>query len=84
MTAKVELRHAILAASAEGFAIIDEELELGLRSIAVPVKNRAGRAVAAINISAPSARFTPAELQAHVLPHLQKAAASIENHFLAA
>lgn len=84
ITAKTGLRRAIMAARVEGFAIIDEELELGLRSIAVPVKNRAGRAVAAINISAPSARFTPSELRAHVLPHLRKAAASIENHFLAA
>ncbi len=84
MTTKADLRRTILAARAEGFAIIDEELELGLRSIAVPVKNRSGRAVAGINISAPSARFTPTELRAQVLPHLRKAAASIENHFLTA
>lgn len=78
--AKLELQ--ILRAAEEGFAIIDEELELGLRSIAVPVRNRSGEVVAAINISTQSSRFSPAEMQALILPPLRDAARSIENYFV--
>ena len=40
-----------------GYAIADEELELGLVSAAVPVRDGAGRIVAALNVSAPKFRF---------------------------
>lgn len=66
----------------QGFAIIDEELEIGLRSIAVPVRDRSGKVVAAINISTQSARFSPEEMTALILPSLQSAARSIENYFV--
>lgn len=65
-----------------GYAIVDEELELGLRSIAVPVRDRTGRIVAAINVSTQSARFSGEEMRQVILPHLQGAARKIEN-FLA-
>ncbi|WP_173932803.1 IclR family transcriptional regulator C-terminal domain-containing protein [Chelativorans sp. Marseille-P2723] len=65
-----------------GYAIVDEELELGLRSIAVPVRNRSGRVVAAINVSTQTARLSCEELRASVLPLLLKAAAKIDD-FLA-
>jgi IclR family transcriptional regulator, pca regulon regulatory protein len=40
----------------DGYALVDQELELGLPSIAVPVRSRDGRAVAAINVGAQAAR----------------------------
>ncbi|GAB5507620.1 MAG: IclR family transcriptional regulator C-terminal domain-containing protein [Rhizobiaceae bacterium] len=73
---------AIRQISSQGYAIVDEELETGLISIAVPVCDRAGNAVAAINVPAQAGRYTPDELKAHALPHLQKAAAEIENFFV--
>lgn len=72
---------AILDVAREGYAIVEEELELGLISIAVPVHDRAGKVVAAINVPAQAGRYTSAELKARTLPHLRKAAASIENYF---
>lgn len=72
---------AILDVAREGYAIVEEELELGLISIAVPVHDRAGNVVAAINVPAQAGRYTSAELKARTLPHLRKAAASIENYF---
>jgi IclR family pca regulon transcriptional regulator len=64
-----------------GYAVADEELELGLRSIAVPVRDRSGRTVAAINVSTQSVRFTCAEMVETILPHLRGAAARIEDLF---
>jgi IclR family pca regulon transcriptional regulator len=58
----------------DGFALADEELELGLRSIAVPVKNHQGRAVAAMNIGVHAARVTTAEMIHRLLPVLQEQA----------
>ncbi len=51
----------------EGYAIIDQELELGLCSIAVPVENDRGRVVAAINIGAPAAHVPAAGMVARYL-----------------
>jgi len=40
----------------KGYAIIDEELEIGLRSLAVPVARATGEIIAAVSVSAFSAR----------------------------
>lgn len=66
----------------QGYAIVDEELELGLRSIAVPVRAPGGRIAAALNVSTQSARFTCEEMRQIVLPCLLDAARKIED-FLA-
>ena len=72
---------AIAKAKADGFAIVDEELELGLRSIAVPICDRAGKTVAAINVSTQSARFSVEAMERDVLPELGKAKRRIEEFF---
>lgn len=61
---------------AQGFALADEELELGLRSIAVPVRNRMDRVVAAINIGVHAARVSAGEMIERMLPMLQESARS--------
>ena len=68
-------------AAAQGFAIVDEELEIGLRSIAVPIRDRSGRMVAAINVSTQSGRFTVAAMRREILPLLLRAAGGIEAFF---
>jgi IclR family pca regulon transcriptional regulator len=50
ITRIAQLRMTILRARRDGYAIVDQELEAGLRSIAVPVSTRSGRVVAAINV----------------------------------
>lgn len=75
------LAKAIHKAEADGFAIVDEELELGLRSIAVPINDRTGRTVAAINVSTQSARFSVEDMQREILPVLLKAKQRIEEFF---
>lgn len=62
-------------------ALVDEELEIGLRSLAVPVRDRAGRMVAAINVPAQSARISADDMLRRFLPPLQDTARRIEGFF---
>lgn len=57
----------------QGYALIDQELELGLCSIAVPLENDRGRIVAALNIGAPAASVPAATLLELYLPILREA-----------
>ncbi|PPK71385.1 IclR family pca regulon transcriptional regulator [Actinokineospora auranticolor] len=66
------------AVARDGYALVDAELEVGLRSVAVPVRDRAGKVVAAVNVASHSGGRTPAEFLAEVLPHLRETAARIE------
>ncbi|WP_393081854.1 IclR family transcriptional regulator C-terminal domain-containing protein [Streptomyces sp. LN704] len=62
----------------EGYALVDEELEQGLRSIAVPVRERGGRVVAAVNVAMHSSRRTSAQCVDEVLPELLATAGGVE------
>lgn len=77
VTEPAALARLLETAAREGCALVDQELEEGLRSIAVPVRDPAGRAVAAINVSLHAARTSAEEARAVVLPVLRAAAAGI-------
>ena len=62
---------------AQGFSIVDEELERGLRSIAVPVVHRSGQAIAGLNLSTHSTRTTRNEMRERFLPRLREIAAQV-------
>jgi IclR family pca regulon transcriptional regulator len=55
----------------QGFSIVDEELERGLRSLAVPIVTRSGKNVGAINLSAHTSRTTRNEMRDRFLPQLR-------------
>lgn len=76
------LREAIATARRDGFAIADEELEPGLRSVAVPIRDGRGKIVAALNVSTQTARMSVAEMKREILPMLKEAAERIESYFL--
>lgn len=61
----------------EGYAVIDQELELGLCSIAVPLTNDRGRVIAALNIGAPSAGVPAGEMAARYLAPLKSVAKAL-------
>lgn len=82
VTDTTALTRLVEEARLQGFAAVDEELELGLSSIAVPVRDRTGRIVAAINVSTQPARFSVSAMEREVLPHLREAAAAIEDYFV--
>lgn len=60
-------------AASEGYAIVDQELEIGLRSIAVPVVV-SGQVVAAVNIGTQAARVPMPELRSRYMPALRRVA----------
>ncbi|WSQ09853.1 helix-turn-helix domain-containing protein [Streptomyces sp. NBC_01231] len=68
----------------QGYALLDEEWEEGLRSIAVPVHDRTGTAVAAANVALHAARRTPEECVQDILPELRATAARIEGELAVA
>jgi IclR family transcriptional regulator, pca regulon regulatory protein len=74
LTARDKLHKVLQTVREEGFSIVDQELEVGLRSIAVPVLDGQGKAVAAINIGAQATRASSKQMQQTFLPHLQAAA----------
>jgi IclR family pca regulon transcriptional regulator len=77
ITSKVKLRAAIDSARIDGFSIVDQELEVGLGSISVPIRNGEGRVLAALNVCCPSARMTTEDMQKHILPQLMTAAQAV-------
>jgi IclR family pca regulon transcriptional regulator len=81
-TAKTETNPSRLLAilehvAEEGHAIVDEELEPGLRSVAVAVRGRSG-VVGAINIGTQAVRVSLSEMRALYLPGLKRIARSLE------
>ncbi|MEU9986026.1 IclR family transcriptional regulator C-terminal domain-containing protein [Streptomyces sp. NPDC048045] len=65
---------ALAEVRAQGYALVDQELESGLRSIAVPVRDRAGRVVAALNVATHPARRTLEDCVHDLLPALRTTA----------
>jgi len=74
---KGELRAELDRVRGNGFAMVDQELELGLRSLAVPVRRHDGPVVAAINVGVHAGRVDARTLTRDYLPVLQAAAAEI-------
>ena len=74
-----QLRKAILEVRKRGYAIVSEELEAGLRSIAVPVYTRSNRMVAAINVGTHVSRVDQGALLKSCLPALQDGAKTLRN-----
>jgi len=68
------LREILGQVRQDGFALIDEELEVGLRSIAVPVRGASGRVLAALNVGAQAARVTRRQMEEEFLPVLLRGA----------
>ena len=75
-----ELRHQIMNAKQQGYAISDQELDSGLRSIAVPVYDAKQQLMGAINISTNAARVSLDTLINVYLPVLQNKVAQIRSH----
>jgi IclR family transcriptional regulator, pca regulon regulatory protein len=74
---KAQIRAELDRVRAQGFAIVDQELELGLRSLAVPVRRADGTVMAAVNVGVHAARADRHGLQREMLPALIKAAREI-------
>ncbi|MEU7487265.1 IclR family transcriptional regulator C-terminal domain-containing protein [Streptomyces sp. NPDC042319] len=78
VTGPAELTALLDRVADQGHALVEEELEEGLRSLAVPVHNGAGEVVAAVNVAMHTVRRSAEECLTDVLPELRAAVAGIE------
>ncbi|MET9577525.1 IclR family transcriptional regulator C-terminal domain-containing protein [Streptomyces massasporeus] len=78
ITDKHTLEGVLTSVRAQGYALVDEELEEGLRSIAVPIRDRSGRVVAALNTAMHASRRTPRECVTDLVPELTATATRIQ------
>lgn len=77
VTSREGLLGALDQVRQKGYALVDQELEIGLRSIAVPVRNAAGEVAAAMNVGVQAARVGRREMETQILPVLQEAAREV-------
>jgi len=61
----------------QGYAVVDQELEVGVRSVAAPLRDASGRAVAAVNVSTHAGRTTMREIDRTFVPRLTATAEKI-------
>lgn len=78
ITSPTKLRAEVERVRAQGWAIVDQELEEGLRSVAAPIRDRGGSVVAAANVSAHASRAPVEDLRRELLPALLASTARIE------
>ncbi|CAN5317033.1 IclR family transcriptional regulator [soil metagenome] len=71
VTDPAQLADILAGVREQGYCIVDQELELGLISLAMPLFNARGEVIAAFNISGQVQRRSAAEMIAHVLPRLR-------------
>jgi IclR family pca regulon transcriptional regulator len=71
------IRRGVEHARAAGYSINDQELDIGIRAVAVPVLDRSGRAIAALNVGGDPARLNNSALLARFVPQMNTAAREI-------
>ncbi|MGB8473910.1 MAG: IclR family transcriptional regulator C-terminal domain-containing protein, partial [Candidatus Acidiferrum sp.] len=69
-----KLKQVLRVVQRTGYCIVDQELESGLRSLAVPIRDSTGRVVAALNVGTHAQRVSMQEMQNRLLPQLKAAA----------
>jgi IclR family transcriptional regulator, pca regulon regulatory protein len=72
------LREIVHEVAKQGYSIVDQELEEGLRAIAAPIRDSSGAVTAAINVSAHASRRSPDAMLTQLLPALLETATHIE------
>lgn len=77
VTSVTKLAQLIDDVRRKGHALVDQELEIGLRSLAVPVHDHLGRTPAAINVGVQASRVTAADLETRILPELETASREV-------
>ncbi|HET8949075.1 MAG TPA: IclR family transcriptional regulator C-terminal domain-containing protein [Solirubrobacteraceae bacterium] len=78
ITEEQKLRAELARVRRQGWAMVDQELEEGLRSVAAPIRDRNGRVVAAVNLSAHASRTSIDAVERTLLPPLLATAERIE------
>jgi len=83
LTDNTSILHEVKLARNQGYSLVNQELEIGLCSVSVPILNKDGKAVAAINISSQPQKMDKKRLKNDLIPNLQAAARKISEVFSA-
>lgn len=83
VTSAKRLREEVRRARAQGWYLIDQEIEEGVRSLAAPLHDASGKIIAAVNVSSYSTRVTLDALHRRFLPRLLATTAAIEKELQA-
>jgi IclR family transcriptional regulator, pca regulon regulatory protein len=78
VTSRDALRAAVAKVRSQGWALVDQELEEGLRSVAAPIRDRSGDTIAAVNLSAHASRRSIEAARRTLVPPLLATASRIE------
>jgi IclR family pca regulon transcriptional regulator len=79
LTSHERLRAELARVRSQGYAVVDQELELGLRTLSVPLLSSHGDVLAAINISVHAARLSIEQLIDNCLPALRQTQTTLRN-----
>lgn len=79
LTDPIELRTILDKVRTEGYCLVDEELEEGLRSIAAPIQDKKGHVIAALNVSTHINRGPAEVIRKELLPPLLETARAISD-----
>ena len=78
LTDPTDIIAQIIRARTDGYAINDQEVELGLRSIAIPLRNAHGKTIAALNIGMPVTGTPAAQLATSYLPAMKRVQSGLQ------
>jgi IclR family pca regulon transcriptional regulator len=82
VTDKAQLRKIILDVRKSGFAVADQEVEIGFRSLAIPLRKRDGRVIAALNIGVHSERTPLKAMHGRFFASLQSLAGELQQQLI--
>lgn len=72
VTSTKKFREILQRTREEGYALVDQELEVGLLSIAIPIRTLSGKTIGAANVGIPTVRATPEHMIGTILPKLRE------------
>lgn len=78
VTSKAALREDVLAVREAGWSIVDEEYEIGFRSISVPIRDQSEAVVGALNVCCPSPRVSVEQMEKEFLSEMLRSAEEIQ------
>lgn len=79
ITEPAKFRSMLRRVQIQGFALSDQELENGIRSLAAPIRDATGTVVAAMNVSMHESRGSSEVIRKDLLPNLWNSVQSVEN-----
>lgn len=78
ITSRARIKEDVIEVREKGWSIVDQEYEIGFRSLSVPIKDQSGAIVAALNICCPSPRVSLETMRREFLPAARRTAEEIQ------